>query len=115
MPLPSLEYGLAGVVPADATGAWGCRAIVTQDGQVDLAADRIDRKGDPVILERLKEQFPLPTLIDTLAGLLRSGRMNTRVAEQFTLYRSDDLHVVADTAASSGYCYVAAWTASRGV
>jgi hypothetical protein len=34
MPIPKLKWGLAHAVPPEATGAWGCRAIISQDGHV---------------------------------------------------------------------------------
>jgi hypothetical protein len=113
MPLPPLRWGLADAVPPEATAAWGCRAIVTQDGSVDLVADRIDRQGDTVIYDRLDEEFPKPRLIETLGDLLRSGLMSTRARRTFVIHQSDTLVIVADTLGSAGYCHVAAWTTVR--
>jgi hypothetical protein len=48
MPIPALQWGLAGAVPPDATSAWGCRAIVTQDGYIDLVPDRTGQQGTPL-------------------------------------------------------------------
>jgi hypothetical protein len=36
--------------------------------------------------------------------------MSTRQARRFVLYESPTLTVVADTKASGGHCYLAAWT-----
>ena len=113
MPLPRLQWGLPDAVPPDATGAWGCRAIVTQDGYVDLVPNRNDQQGNTVIYDLLDGQFPPTKLTDSLAALLRSGRMSTRRRERFELYMSATLTVAADTLASAGYCYVAAWTTTR--
>jgi len=110
MPLPRLAYGLADAVPPTATSAWGCRAIITQDGHIDLVPDRIDRQGPAAILDLLNAEFPPASLTSTLAGLLRSGQMNTRAPQQFILHQSASLTVIADTLASAGYCYLAAWT-----
>ena len=111
MPLPRLEWGLAEAVPEDAVAAWGARAIVNQDGYVDLVPDRIDRKGTLAIFDRLNAEYPLVELRDALRDLLASGLMNTRVhSEPWVLYQSDTLTVVADTRGSAGYCYLAAWT-----
>ena len=110
MPLPRLQWGLADAVPPGATGAWGCRAIVTQDGYVDLVPDRMDQQGSAVIYDLLNSQFPPATLKDSIADLLRSGRMHTRRRERAELHNSASLTVTADTLASAGYCYVAAWT-----
>jgi len=110
MPIPGLQYGLNAAVPPEATGSWGCRAIVTQQGYVDLVPDRIDRQGSEKILDLLNDQFPPATLIDAISGLLSSGRMSTRQWERFEIYKSGTLTVVADTLGSAGYCYIAAWT-----
>jgi hypothetical protein len=110
MPLPRLQWGLPDAVPPNATGAWGCRAIVTQDGHVDLVPDRVDQQGSAVICDLLDSQFPPAKLTESLAALLRSGQMSTRRRERFELYESATITVAADTFASAGYCYVAAWT-----
>jgi hypothetical protein len=110
MPIPALQWGLAGAVPADATSAWGCRAIVTQDGYVDVVPDRIGQQGTTLIYHLLDTQFPMPELTGSLRRLLSSGQMSTRRRKQLELYKSAALTVVADTLASAGYCYVAAWT-----
>ena len=110
MTLPRLQWGLAGAVPPDATGAWGCRAIVTQDGHVNLVPDRTGQQGSTLIYHLLDTQFPPTQLTESLARLLRSAKMSTRRQEQFELYKSASLTVAADTLASAGYCYVAAWT-----
>jgi hypothetical protein len=110
MPLSRLTYGLADAVPSAATSAWGCRAIITQGGYVDLVSDHIDRQGPAMILDLLESEFPPATLISTLARLLRSGQMSTRARRQFTLCQSTSLTVAADTLASADYCYLAAWT-----
>ena len=43
MPIPKLRWGLAYAVPPEATGAWGCRAIVSQDGHADLVPTGLTR------------------------------------------------------------------------
>lgn len=110
MPLPRLQWGLPDAVPLNATCVWGCRAIVTQDGYIDIVPDRVDRLGSTVIFDLLNSQFPPAKLAESLAALLRSGQMSTRRQERFVLYESAILTVAADTLASAGYCYVAAWT-----
>jgi hypothetical protein len=106
---------LNGAIPDTATGAWGCRAIVTQDGTVDIVHDRQDFKGDPDVLQALTTRFPLPELVSSLRELLLYRDMSTRRQEAFVLYEDDReqdgclLTVVADTNGSAGYCYIAAW------
>ena len=115
----TLTLGYSGIlnsaIPETATGAWGCRAIVTQDGGVDIVHDRQDFKGDADVLEALTNRFPMPELVSTLRELLRYGDMSTRRQETFILHEDDHaeggclLTVAADTNASAGYCYIAAW------
>src|ERR1700746_3679877 len=69
MPLPRLQWGLPDAVPLNATCAWGCRAIVTQDGYIDIVPDRVDRQGSTVIFDLLDSQFPPAKLTESLAAL----------------------------------------------
>lgn len=108
--IDKLRWGLSRAVPDDATAAWGARLIVTQQGGVDFVHDRMDRQGDGKILDILTEEFPPEKLQDAVSTLLRSEKMSTRSAELFELHKSPALTVVANTNASAGYCYVAAWT-----
>jgi hypothetical protein len=108
--IPRLAWGLARAVPEDALGVWGCRAIVTQDGFVDLVPDRTDQAGSEIIFDILTAEFPTAKLRQTLGDMLRSGQVNTRRAGQFDIYRSSRLVVVGNTNASAGHCYLAAWT-----
>jgi hypothetical protein len=106
-----LEFGLNKAIPPDARNAWGARLIVTQDGFVDLVPDRQGCAGeDPeAFLELLNTEFPLDKLLTAFSALLISGQMSTREEHTFTLFRSDKLEVAANTNASAGYCYIAAW------
>jgi hypothetical protein len=70
-----LKWGLSSAVPEDATGAWGCRAIIHQIGVVDLVPDRTDQQGSDVIFSLIDTEFPLPKLRETLGGMLRSGQV----------------------------------------
>lgn len=112
--IPRLRWGLPSAVPAEAIGAWGCRAIVNVDNTVDLVPDRIDQQGSRVIFERVDNLYPVPTMREQIAEKLRSGHMLNQFQGQVTLYESDLLTVVADTRGSFGYCYVAAWTTAPG-
>jgi hypothetical protein len=115
----TLTLGYSGIlnsaIPDTATGAWGCRAIVTQTGGVDIVHDRQDFKGNPDVLQALTDRYPLPDLVADIGWLLRRRLMSTRHQEAFVLYEDDRpqdgclLTVVADTNASAGYCYVAGW------
>jgi hypothetical protein len=106
-----LEFGLNKAIPPDARSAWGARLIVTQDGHVELVPDRQGCAGEDreAFLALLNAEFPLDTLLNAVSELLSSGQMSTREERTFTLFRSDKLEVAADTNASAGYCYIAAW------
>jgi hypothetical protein len=110
----ALEYGLGHAVPDDAPAAWGGRFIVTQDGHVDLPYDRHDvYHADGVdataFLALLQATFPLPQLRSVIAAKLKAGEIQTRVDRLHTIFEDDELCVQANTNASAGYLYVAAW------
>jgi hypothetical protein len=106
-----VPYGLDNIVPTGTITAWGARLIVTQDGSVDFVGDRQGCAGEQrgVLLTTLNEEFPVHAMNDKISGLLRSGEMNTREAQDFIIHESDRLEVHANTNASAGYCYVTAW------
>jgi hypothetical protein len=108
--IPRLKWGLAYAVPPKATGAWGCRAIISQDGHVDLVPDRTDVTGSEIILDILTREYNPSTLREDLGAMLRAHQMLTSRRGRFTLYKSPRLTVMADTNGSGGYCYIAAWT-----
>jgi hypothetical protein len=65
------------VVPPEATGAWSCRAIISQDGHVDLVPDRTDQIGDEFIFDLLTREFPTGKLRETLGAELRAHEVVT--------------------------------------
>lgn len=107
-------YGLARVIPDNATAAWGARAIVSQNGTFDLPPDRqgLDGPDKDRLLVLLNERLPGRELQDIIRGLLRDDIMRTREAEDFILYMDDDIVMHANTNASAGYCYITAWLAT---
>lgn len=106
-----LDFGLNEMVPEGAPVAWGARLIVTQDGCVDLPPDRQGAAGEgrQEFLALLDAQAHLPTLLNAIRNLLAGGRMNTRIAEDFVIFRNDKVEVHANTNGSAGYCYLAAF------
>lgn len=113
-----LAWGLDEAVPTEARAAWGARLIVTQDGTVDFLPDRTSLAG-PLqdrhdLLARMEPEFSAERLMSRIGELLGEGILNTRAAGQCTVYDSATLAVVADTKASAGYCYVAAWLKPAG-
>ncbi len=111
--IPKLQWGLAYAVPPEATGAWGCRAIIDQNGHVDLVPDRTDQTGEEIIFDLLTREFPFGKLRETLGGLLRTHQVRTTHAGRFKLYESPRLTVMGDTNGSGGYAYLAARTTLR--
>jgi hypothetical protein len=100
--------------PDDAPAVWRSRWIVTQDGGVDLPYGRseyiaADDKDKRTLSQMLPERFPGERMAARLRDLLISEEMNTRKAQDFTLYEDDDVVIIANTNASAGYCYVEAW------
>lgn len=104
-----LTFGYGDAVPDTAVGAWGARAIVNQDGLVDLVPGRDDVVGDTRILQVLTEEVPLKGLVKLISDLLKDYVMKTREDEPFVLAQSDVCVVVANTKASAGYVYIAGW------
>lgn len=109
----TLPYGYREAVPHDAKVAWGARFIVTQDGHVDLPPDRQGLAGDPdlkgALLDQMQAVMPFGRLRDEIASRLRSGEINTRERAQHVLADEGGIRIVADTKASAGYLYLAAF------
>lgn len=107
------------LVPDDAIVAWGARLIVKQTGDVDLVPDRqggwslADDEGHRRrFLELLNDRVPNRNLKAAISVALLSGKLKTREETKLVLFDDGELTVVADTRASHGYCYVAAWVSS---
>jgi len=109
----TLPFGLSEAIPAEAKAAWGARFIVTQDGHVDLPHDRQGFVGDEndrlYLMGRLEVEMPLNGLMENIKELLIERRLNTRVDRDVVLDDINGIKVVANTKASAGYCYVAAF------
>jgi hypothetical protein len=109
-----------GLVPG-IKAAWGARWIVTQNGGVDMLHDRQDAEGDPDLLRRTLDWLnsPLPSTYEEKTVLrraqavasegLRNMVINTREAGGVVLHQDDKGAVIANTNASHGYLYVAAF------
>jgi hypothetical protein len=108
----TLPYGLSEAVPENADVAWGARFIVTQDGHVDLPPDRQGTAGGgdrTALLDAMQGVMPFGRLRQEIADRLCSGEINTREQAQHVLADDDGILIVADTKASAGYLYVAAF------
>lgn len=111
--MKNLAFGLGRVVPDDVEAAWGGRFIITMDGHVDLPLDRTSAVGDDDakarLLSKLDATFPSEMLYRVIKSKLLARELDTRVARDVVLFDDDGLKVVANTNASAGYLYVAAW------
>lgn len=111
--MKQLAYGLSSSVPKTATAAWGARLIVTANGYVDFVPDRIDAVGNPEaradLFDKLSTTIPTATLTKIISSKLLSRELDTREAREVVLFDDDGVKVVADTLASAGYLYIAAW------
>jgi len=109
----TLPFGLSEAVPADAKVAWGARLIITANGHVDFLADRQGCAGDESLrddlLNRLQAIAPLNELIAKIREHLLDRSIDTRRSEQIVLVDDCGLKVVADSKASAGYLYLAAF------
>ena len=112
-----LSFGLNEAIPPTAPAAWGCRAIVTQDGDVDVLPDRQDLFGEEPGRRALvawlnggsERTRPFLRWKAAAARLLRAYEMQTREGGQHILYEDTRGVIVGDTHGSAGYLYVAAW------
>lgn len=106
----NLAYGLRDVIPDNATGAFGARLIVSQDGWVDFLPDRVDTYGDKAFLDVLNTVLPIPVLKDVIASKLQAHEIDTRKERLVTIFVDDNVSVVANTNGSAGYLYLSAWS-----
>lgn len=106
---PFLQFGANGMIPDGTPAAWGARLIVKQDGYTDFVPDRQSAYGDSdELIAALNDGNTFREIRDTISKALRDYRLVT--SRKTTIaFQIGRLVVAADTAASFGYCYVAAW------
>jgi hypothetical protein len=105
-----LEFGYKRGVPPSIDTAWGCRAIVEQNGYVDVLWDRVDLVGpDRARLAEHLTHHVGAAWCDSASLLLRNGVLRVDRDREFVLYK--DVHVVikGNTLGSHGYLYVCAY------
>lgn len=108
-----LEYGLGWAVPDDAPVAWGARAILQRGNYpIDLLQNRQAMWGEPELRKALGLALDsmMPKLQAKVAEMqnkweIRGDKENLVVLEEGPLH----IRVVANTNASHGYLYMAAW------
>lgn len=90
-----LRFGYTRGLPEETETAWGCRAVVTNDGTVHVVQDRLSAIGPQIDrLRELLDHLPFHRSWQSQASeLLRAGVMDTRLDEEFVLY-ADDVVVV---------------------
>lgn len=98
--------------PEDARAIWGARTIL-EAGAFSIVSDRQDihgaTAGDRKALADALNKRIIEECRQTVAKLLRSGKMRASEPSQFELYDDRYLRVVANTQASYGYLYITAW------
>lgn len=97
--------------PAEPLATFRARAIVTQDGTVDIPWNRTDYTGDPAARQKLSGLLSDgigKRATDRVKELLLSFEMQTRKAQEFTVFEDEQVQVLANTNASGGYCYIVA-------
>lgn len=108
----TLAWGYNPGLPPGCTVAWGCRAIVTQDGAVDMLPDRQSLMGSDADKARLTahlNEVGMAPWKNAAARLLQLGEMRTREASEHILFDDGTVRIVGNTLASHGYLYVAAY------
>lgn len=108
----NLGFGLGREVPDTARAAWGARLIISMDGWVDYLANRTDAVGSEdaklALFDKLNSTFPIDTLRKVVRSKILAGEIDNR-NRTVVLFDDDGLKIVANTNASYGYLYVAAW------
>lgn len=106
-----LRFGYTRGLPAGTETAWGCRAVVTDDGAVHVVWGRISAVGPEADrLVAYLQDLPLRgDWQDRAMGLLRAGVIDTRLDEEFVLYADDPVVIKGNTQVSGGYLYVCAY------
>lgn len=105
-----LQYGYTRGLPPGVTTAWGCRAIITQDGYVDVVWDRTTIVG-PRSQELLQHLRDLPDLAwqAEVSRKLTNGSLSTREYHEVTVWRDGRVVIKANPNNSGGYLYVCAY------
>lgn len=110
-----LTYGYnEGLVPGT-RAAWGARAIVTQDGTVDLVWNRQSELSDDPDRNLALHTWldggtsPLHHALRLAEKLLNEGVLQIRIAEGHVLYSDREGAILANTNGSGGYLYLVAY------
>ncbi|GAB3467199.1 hypothetical protein [Actinophytocola sediminis] len=109
-----LDIGYKRGVPVSVDTAWGCRAIVEQNGYVDVLWDREDLVG-PHSAELADHliNYVRAVWCDSASLLLRNHVMRVDRDHEFVLYDDSTVVIKGNTLASHGYLYVCAYFRPR--
>jgi hypothetical protein len=109
-----LTFGYTRGVPPSVDTAWGCRALVEQNGMVDALWDRVDLVGpDQTQLTEHLDHHVGTAWHERASELLRNGVMRTDRDEEFVLYEDSTVVIKGNTQRSHGYLYVCAYLRPR--
>lgn len=95
-------------LPAGVQTAWGCRAIVDQNGLFDIVWDRTDAVG-PRVEVLLGHLNGMHLWQETARLMLKAGEINTRADHEVILWQDTWVVIKANPQRSAGYLYVCAY------
>ena len=104
-----LGYGYNAGLPANIARAWGARAIVTQQGMVDLVYNRQGWIGEPGETQALQDWLnggAIAAARSRATAALKDYEIRTNEAGEATLYEDEVGVIKANTNASHGYLYI---------
>ena len=106
-----LGFGYNDGIPEGVHTAWGCRAIVTQAGYVDVVWDRTSCVGPEAERHALVEHLATVDRQwrDDASRLLAERKIDTRKADEVVLFEDSRVIVKGNTNGSAGYLYVCAY------
>lgn len=109
-----LPYGLHwGLVPG-IKAAWGARAIISQDGMVDLLHDRQGADGEEPLVKKTMDWLngpskPIKAARELASSLLTNYEMTTKDETGYILYQDREGAIIASPNGSCGYLYISAY------
>jgi hypothetical protein len=114
-----LSFGYNQGLPECVEAAWGCRAIITPDGAIDVVPDRTSTYGPEDAYRRLAYQ--LDTMVRgarwraRASELLAAGTMDPGRPGEHVLLDDGAVIIKGNTKGSFGYLYVCAYLAYQRV
>ena len=103
-----LKFGYNKGLPADVTTAWGCRAIVHDEG-IDVPADRESGFGDWRTLLGYLDHHDGGEWLARVERKFASGELTISEDTEVMLFEDDRAVIKANPQRSGGYLYVCAY------